>query len=223
MSDIAEKIRKLLAKADSSTHPEEADAFMVKAHTLMREHGLHLQDIGKLGEDPVGIDKDGLRTSSSYPWLTRVASALAALYGCKFVYFKVRNEIKYDIVGRESARGTFQLMMPFVERQIKALAREAFNEGHYNSRMQAVSRVGNATALRIWAMVRQAPKAEGTGVNALVPVDIIQAAMDEAYPKVKKARAVALTVDHVAKNKASRVSVNVQAGSNTAATKRLTA
>lgn len=37
MSDITQKIAKIIAKADGTTHPEEAAAFMAKAHKLMEE------------------------------------------------------------------------------------------------------------------------------------------------------------------------------------------
>ncbi|TQE99523.1 MAG: DUF2786 domain-containing protein, partial [Spiribacter salinus] len=143
---MAQKIAKLMRKADSTTHPEEAEAFMSKAQELMIQHGLNLLDLGKLHEDPVDVQREAATSSSSYGWSCKVAGALAALYGCELVYHKHGNNFIYDIVGRESARVTFVMMLPFVLKQIKALARKGYKEGHYNSAMTAATRVGNATA-----------------------------------------------------------------------------
>ena len=38
-SKIADLISKLIAKAESSTHPEEAETFMAKAHELLNKYG----------------------------------------------------------------------------------------------------------------------------------------------------------------------------------------
>jgi len=59
MSNISNKIAAMIAKAESSSHPEEADAFMSKVHELLEKHGLSLQDIGTINEDdPVGHTKE---------------------------------------------------------------------------------------------------------------------------------------------------------------------
>ena len=112
---IAEKIQKLLAKANSSTHPEEAETFMAKAHALLEQHGLSLFDLGKLdSEDPIGRsqDKEMLRANSAASWRTMVAGQLAIYYGCKMVTTNYRgdNFTYWTVFGRESARITFMLM-----------------------------------------------------------------------------------------------------------------
>lgn len=212
MQGIAQKIAKLIEKADSSTHPEEADTFMAKANELMRKHGLNLMELGRLSEDPVDAQRNAFTTSATYPWMRRVVSALAAYYGCRLVYYKSGNTIVYDVVGRESARITLILMVPFVQRQIQKLAKDAYNKGVYSTRMKAVTAIGNATCLRIWGMVERDPLPKGTGVNALVPVDIIAQVLEEAFPRTRKARKTTITSpDGYAREAAKSVSVNRQA------------
>lgn len=223
MSAVAEKIRKLIAHADSTAHPEEADAFMSKAHALMQAHGLSLLELGRLGEDPVGLDKDATTHSAAYGFMTKVASAMAEYYGCKIVLTRRGKDESYTVAGRESARITFLLMMPFVHRQIMQLGREGFNAGKYANRMQAVTRIGNAVALRIWDMCKQEEKAtvaagrDTTGINALVPVDIIQAAIDEAFPKLRKGKSSSLTTDSYSKMAAAKVNLSSQVSGSGAA------
>lgn len=207
---IHSKIAAIIAKADSTTHPEEAAAFMAKAQAMLEKHGISLLELGRMGEDPIGVDKDITGHSASYPWMVRVADALVKYYGCNFVRFKRGNRITYSVAGRESARITFTLMLPFVERQVKAWGRQAFNDGVYNSRMKAVTRIGNATAVRIWQLCRETPRAEGEGINALVPVDLIKQALQEAFPDSKQPRKTKVTVDHYATNKAQELNLNSQ-------------
>lgn len=220
MSNIADKIAKLIAKADSTTHPSEAELFMAKAHELLEAHGLSLMDLGELDSDPVGVDKDVLSTPS-YPWIHRVASALVRYYGCRFVRHPVGPRMVYTVSGRASARITFTLMLPFVQRQIQKLSREAYKKGVYGSNATAANRIADATAARIWSMVPKMAQYEGTGANALVPVDLVQKALDDLYDgNIKAPRKSKLVVDAYAKEAAKNISLNAQTGKAPAA-KRL--
>lgn len=216
MSAIAEKIRKLIAHADSTAHPEEADAFMGKAHALLEAHGLSMLDLGKLGDDPVAVDKHAFTHSAAYGFMGSVTSAMAKYYGCELAIFRMGKDKSYCVIGRESARVTLTLMVPFVHRQIMNLGREGFNKGMYANRMQAVTRIGNAVASRIWDMANAAEEATvgagraTTGVNALVPVDIIAAALAEAFPNIKEGRAVSLRTDSYSREQAEKVNLNSQ-------------
>ena len=229
MSKIAEKIKKLIAHADGTSNQLEAEAFMSKVHDLLQAHGMTMLDLGTLGEDAVGVDVDAISTSATYCWMNSIASALGEYYGCKLVMMKgYKNDVLWTIAGRESARVTFTLMLPYVQRQVQALGLEAYRAGVYNSRLKSVSRIGNAVAFRIWAMnreaaaateaARKAAQADGrstaayatTGVNALVPVDIIEAAIAAKFPNLRKGRATKLTTDNYARDAAKKVNLNSQ-------------
>jgi len=216
IQNYAKKITAILAKAESTNHEAEAEVLMEKAHKLMMEHGITLLDLGKLHEDPVGVNKNAVELSASYPWMRRVANQLGRYYGCKVVYVNApRNKVLLSVVGRESARITWELLVPFVQKQIQALAREAYKEGRYSSRMQAVTRIGNATAIRIAKLadeMRSDTRIFGTGVNALVPVDIIDNALAEAFPGAVTTRSRAASVDDYAREAAKKVNFDRQMG-----------
>ena len=218
---IAQKIAKIIAKADSTTNPEEAETFMSKAHDLMIAHGLDLLDLGRLSEDPVGVDKDAAEVSASYPWLRLCAGQLAAYYGCRLVTSKSGGTVRLHVIGRQSARVTFLLMLPYVKREVLNLGRIAYNEGHYKSRMLAATRMGNALALRIAGMLPSVAKHEGKGVNALVPVDVLESAMADAFPKLGGARKRRVTTDSVSSERVKGVNLNRQTEGQRLATKML--
>lgn len=239
MSDkIADKIKKLIAVADGTSNQYEAESFMAKVHDLLQAHGMTMLDLGKLGEDAVGIDVDAIETSATYSWMNSVGSALGEYYGCKLVSMKRKNAVIWTVAGRESARVTFTLMLPYVQRQVQALGLEAFRAGVYKSRLQSVARIGNAVAFRIWAMNREAAAATAAkakeaadaglstaayatkGVNALVPVDIIEALVADTFPELRKGRATKLTTDSYARDAAKKVNLSSQVN-RTAAPKQI--
>lgn len=217
METIAAKIAKLIAKADSSTHPEEADTFMTKAQELLEAHGISMLDLGKLSEDAVGHDDDVYRSSEN--WKNKLAFILARLYGCQMVTNPVTaKQVKYVVFGRESARITFTLMLPYVIKQINKLGTEEHKAGNYPSRHKAMVAIAGAVTLRIWKMVQEteAQRPAGGGVNALVPVDLIDAAIAEKFPRLRKA-SNNIRTDSNARDVANRVSLHRQASATPAA------
>jgi hypothetical protein len=218
---IADKIAKIIAKADSSTHPEEAEAFMAKAHAMMEQHGLSLLDLGRLdSDDPVGKDLNAYHNNNVDHWRYQVGGALANYYGCRIIgekTFTDRGQARgryWHVFGRESARITFTVMWPFVDRQVMAMAREAHKAGVYSSIPKARTAIGKALAIRLYDMVevQEERRENDTGLNALVPVDIIQAEIDATFSNVKKGRALTYNPnDDYANSAAAKVQVNRQA------------
>lgn len=213
MSKIADKISKLLAIADSTVHKEEADAFMAKAHALLEEHGLSLLDLGKLNsEDPVG--NSGNIYTSSDPWKDQVAFKLACYYGCEMITRRSGKTTRgFYVIGRESARITFQLMLPFVLRQVAALALSELAKGHYRTAARARTSIANALAIRLWKLTeaneKARPASHGSGINALVPVDLIEHLIKQDFPVVKPSKA-RYDHDYNAVEVANKVSLNQQ-------------
>lgn len=219
LTTIAQKIAKLIAKADSSTHPEESETFMVKAHDLMIRNGLDLMDLGRLSEDPTGIDEDAYQHPAAYSWLHRVASAAANYYGVSFRRFTLGRTMTYTVSGRQSARITFLLMMPYLYREVMRLGRELYKAGEYRSAMTATTRVGNSLASRIWAMVPETKKYEGEGINALVPVDINRQLLDDRYGEARTPRGGTVRVD--AASEAAAANINLSRQTSGAAARRI--
>jgi hypothetical protein len=221
---IAAKIKKLIAFADSTAHPEEAETFMAKAHELLLAHGISLLGLGRMGDDPVGQSQSFGHNTASDQWRGEVAHALSTYYGCKTLFSAVDKYNKsWFVFGRESARITFELMWPYIDRRVMELARREHKAGNYTDVRMARRKIGNALARRIWVLINErraqeaaateagiTPVHAGTGVNALVPVDIITAAMDDAFAERKTSKAAQLKTDGNARNVANEVSLNLQ-------------
>ena len=219
---IADKIRKIIALAESTTHPDEADAFMAKAQDLMMSHGMSLLDIGRLdADDPVGTDRDVTTANTSAAWRVQVGGALAKYYGCEMITGKSGTMTMMHLVGRESARVTFSLMVEYVFRQVRSQAHIAHKAGVYGNHKLAMTAVGNALALRIWKLVRDqranTTSGIGKGMNALVPVDMIDLEKRRAFPSLRTRPARPLKTDSAAMAAADKISLRHQttaAGAN---------
>jgi hypothetical protein len=181
---------------------------MDKAHKMLREHGLSLLDLGKLNDDPLEVQYGAAFSDARQTWARLVASQLARYYGCDFVWYKSGNKIVYDVVGRESARVTFSLMLPFVCKQVRSIGNAAAKRGEYKSAGEAHRKVAHALAMRIKRMTPERDPYHGTGLNALAPVDLIKQMVDELTDKEPKT--VKLDTDRNAVELAKKVSINVQ-------------
>lgn len=221
---MAAKIKALLAKASSTEHEAEAEAFMAKAQQLLEEHQI---DAAMLDgdDDPVKVHLDGLqRTDKDPTWHKHLYSALAQLYGCKVVYWSawVRHHPGFTIqlTGRESAITTVELMYPWVkERCLEAGRRLAKQYPDMNS-SQYARRVGNALVHRIHFLLAQQknepPRTEAAGRNALVTQDRVQQVFDEHYgDSLKPARNTAISTSAAARREAEGISLHRQMGGNT--------
>lgn len=216
MSKIAEKIAKIIAKADSTTSETEAETFMTKAHALMEQHGLSLLDIGKLdSDDPIGVTENTYVSSDG--WKDTIAGQLARYYGAELARCPHgRASRSYTVAGRESARITFQLMLPFVIKQVARIALQEWKAGNYPTRTKAQAAIANAMGIRLYRL-RQEQKADAVAKhgaarqNALVPVDLVQEALEEHFGgNLRTARSKSWNTDSNAMHKAEQVSLHRQ-------------
>lgn len=211
MSSVAEKIIKIIAKADNTTNSTEADAFMARAHKMMREHGLTLLDLGRLDEDPVNVHCNAVTTDAAQTWARVLGTALSHYYGCNFVWDRVGNRIIYDVAGRESAIVTFTLMFPFVCKQVRLIGNKAWRSGKFETQGKAHKAIAHELTKRVMQLVPEQKKYEGTGVNALVPVDLIEQALLELGP-LQESKEVVLEENVIAAELAKEVNIEVQVG-----------
>lgn len=133
---LKQKILKILQKASSTTFDEEAQSLAAKAKALMDEHRLTMADIYQT-EDPMG------RTVVLCPYddmaYVYMASGAAEFFGCTLLVGKYWNESRgrltrgVVVVGRESARVTCELMIPFWWQQCNKIGRRAHRERNYHS------------------------------------------------------------------------------------------
>ena len=191
---IKVKIAKLIAKAESTTHIEEADTFMAKALELLEANGIKLQEVGTINiDDPVTNIRDAAYTFRAEYALTNVAHALARYYGCRSLYRPGgRNKIIIEVIGRQSACITFQLMFPYVKKQVHRLAARSVHPSLYTTKSRALTSIANGLTERLdrlyWENRNMNLESEPKGENALVPVDAIDQFIMMLYPDLGKSR-----------------------------------
>lgn len=235
---IADRIAKIIAHADSTGNAQEAEAFMAKAHAMLEEHGMSLLDVGRLHEDELGVSRDCAMYSMVEDSYRDMAFALALYYGCeatigtRYVEGRRGRTVKrraITLYGRESARTTFIVMWPYIKRcvaragvELKALDQKAYGESF--SRSVYMRHVANALASRLCRLRRSAEHARwkagvaSTGVNALVPVDLIEQLLPKGLP-VAKPRAAVTTAE--ARKKAEDINLSKQVREDAANVKRI--
>jgi hypothetical protein len=87
---ITERVRALLAKAESTTFPDEAEAFTAKAQELIARHAIDMAMLGRDRNDrsPMG-DAEGRRVLIDDPYgkaKSMLLGAIATANGCKTVW-----------------------------------------------------------------------------------------------------------------------------------------
>ena len=221
---IIDRIRKVLAKAEGTNNIAEAEMLMAKVAAMLEEHNLELLDIGTAdADDPIGTTKEVATHLVNDSWMRNMVSALARYYGCRLVYTGLtKNKTALHVSGRESARITTQLMVPFVRKQVLAKARELVNEQpeNYRNNRVAARRVANALTMRVNALAREQQEKEeqrvASGERALVPVDMIEAEMERAFGPLGTSRKTKIITSRGAMEKAAGISLSRQmSGSGT--------
>lgn len=223
-SKIKAKIAALIAKANGTDNDHEREAFMSKAQELLEEHQLSMGDMID-GDDPVkhstGFDSQGKWIPS---WHRHIYRALGHLYGCESVHVvsgmmkdgRYKDTWRQELVGRESAIVTTELMFPWIKDECNRLGREIAKETGQTPAREARS-VANALEQRIWKLVRaNKPKPTATTLsakNALVTIDRVLQVKNEHYGKLETSRGTKRTSGEAARAAAQGIGLHRQAGS----------
>ena len=209
---IKTKIAALLNKAEKTDNAFEAETFMNKVNELLEKYQIEMTEIRNMrpagDTDPMGQQKGETNIYASMLWARTLAGTVARYYGCKFIYWKRSNHFDYEVVGRESARVTFELMLPFIISQVKQQAKIL----RYLTPSVAQREVGQALLVRIARMI---PKAEERRSeltrNALIPVNNLDGDLEKAFPRLKQGKSTTLRFGRSAEEAASRISLHHQA------------
>lgn len=212
MSDsIKKKIAALLAKAEGTDNEFEAATFMAKVNELLEKHQIDMYEIRNLGEnDPMGHEEGEFNVYASMTWAKVLAHNLALYYGCTTIWSRHKNHFTYTVVGRESARTTFELMLPFAVTQLRRAAKKYVEETGV-TRSIAERQIGHALTLRVHKMniENQKVRAELVG-KGLIPISDAQAYLEENFAtKTSKARTLKTSLS--AREHADRISLSAQA------------
>src|SRR5690606_8145347 len=105
-------------------------------------------------------------------------------------------------------------MLPFIDKQVTAAARELVNNGTFTTMSKATRAVGNALTLRLARLVQeQKEKDEAVRQQrgfGLVPVDQIDAVLKAEFPNMRKARPRKISTARAAIDKASGIAIHRQ-------------
>lgn len=137
--------------------PEEAAAYVAKAHEMLAKYDLTMDDIGKLKSDPrtaVGKGGEVVRTTDGKPdgWKVDVLRAVAVMYGVRVVGYrdvertksgKYRTFTAYSLVGFkhdvESAHYALDYLIAEITRQSKLYSRPMWETIKANAKAWGVS------------------------------------------------------------------------------------
>ena len=118
-NDIAARVSALIAKAESSDFPAEADAFMAKAQQLMNDHALDQAQLR--GADPSTIGHDTIAMSGSYTKeRSLIWTAAAGANRCHVLASSARGSskvIEIVLIGRGEDRHLVRLLASSLELQ----------------------------------------------------------------------------------------------------------
>lgn len=216
MSDnkIKAKIAALLAKAKGTDNEHEAGAFLAKAMELLEQHQLTMADIDS-ADDPVERSNglDGTKWVAS--WQRDLFRALGKLYGCYSVKVNLQKGYRQELVGRQSAIVTTELMFDYAKAECNRLGRELFAQGGADSPAQGARLVGNALARRAFALAPKdddKPRTDAVGKNALVIKSQVMQRVEQEYPDLFHAKGRKTMSTGAAREMAAGIGLHRQAG-----------
>lgn len=237
---IKKKIQALLAKANSSEHAAEQDAFMTKANELLEQYQLDVADLAD-ADDPILKHVGVSGAKSGHAWRWKLYRALARLYGCRTIYVEVylkddegnliwdpkkmeyKEGYKMTAVGRESAVITTDLMYPWVCQQVREKAKELCVETGMSEQGQA-KRVAAALIERIDLMRfrqnRERRNVPAVQQNALVIKHEVDTAFEAHFPNTVPMRSRdQVNLDDGSVEAANSINLDKQTGARRAAPK----
>lgn len=180
LSKIKARIAAVLAKATSTTSQAEAETFLQKARDLMEQYQIDSVDVESNGQpaDPLGTSfTNWFQPNTPAAEKYECMAAVARFFGCKVMYFGTSRRRRVDIHGSEAARATFEMMFPFVWKQILDLSKRGTTGTTQAYRRRLQRDITRALILRVTDLYwkakaeREAKASAGTG-TALVLVGL---------------------------------------------------
>lgn len=176
MTDVVDKVRKLLAKArDAGASEAEAETCARKARELMDEHELTDEAVR---EKNAGPTMSAHQPKYMDPWRRDIIHCAARYYGCVAVFNVPRKS--YVLFGRESSRLVAESMVQYLDDTVRRLALE-WRHSVDGTRAQLLDferGCGTRIAYRLHKMceVMTTPSPENSGTTSVALVDELGAA-----------------------------------------------
>jgi len=119
VDSIINRVQALIAKAESSPFPAEADAFMAKAQQLINDHAIDQARL--VGADPTSIGHDTIAMKGTYTKeRSLIWSAVANANRCQVLTLSAHGSSKVSdltLIGREQDRQLVRLVAASLELQ----------------------------------------------------------------------------------------------------------
>ena len=192
-SDKIEKIKKLLAKADTSRNSseEEAEVAMKMAMAMMNSADISMSDVqassmddefGELGHSWL----NGGEAKQYFNWKKILIQNLAYFFDCAVINCAEGRKSKLDLIGRESNRITCEIFYNWIHDRTMKEAKEKYGSqtAKRNSYCLGVAQ-GIANKIKQIKQIKQIkPKEENAKVNGwgIVLIDEVNKLMCELYP-----------------------------------------
>lgn len=188
-TDKIEKIKKLLAKADTSRNSseEEAEVAMKMAMDMMNSADISMSDVqassmddefGELGHSWL----NGGEAKQYFIWKKILIQNLAYFFDCAVINCAEGRKSKLDLIGRESNRITCEMFYNWLHDRTIKEAKEK-----YGSQAAKRNSYCLGVAQGIANKIKQIkPKEENAKVNGwgIVPIDEVNKLMCELYPRL---------------------------------------
>lgn len=117
---MIDKVRKLLAMAERSPHPDEADAFSRKAAELIAAHRLDPDRLTEAADDVVDITNVDLGRGAYVRARLALLSAVATAHGCRVVFGAGRHGTVAHVAGLRSDLETVDVLYTSLHAQAAA-------------------------------------------------------------------------------------------------------
>lgn len=215
---IKTRIAALLAKAKGTDNEHEAAAFIAKAEEMLEAYQIDLSELGDESDKVrhhAGLDADGKWVAS---WHRHVYRQLGQYYGCQSIKVSTAKGYRQELVGRESAIVTTDLMFVFIKGECNRLGRELAKAGGAPNDANGARLVGNALASRIAGLIRDREERDtaapltSTARNALVVKDQVVALYEELFPEIKMLKGTRNKSTASARELADGIGLHRQAG-----------
>lgn len=217
---IKARIAALIAKAKGTDNEHEAAIFIAKAEELLDQYQIDLSELGD-DSDKVrhhsGLDADGKWVAS---WHRHVYRQLGMYYGCQSIKVRTLRGYRQELVGRESAIVTTDLMFVWIKGECSRLGRDLHKAGGADTAANGARLVGNALALRIAALLAERERSNAdapqtaTARNALVVKDQVVALYEQLFPNIVKGKGTRTKTTASAREMAESIGLNRQMGNN---------
>lgn len=130
-SKIADRVRKLLAKAAGTENEAEAMAFNEKAHAMLLEHNLSMTDVHQKETEDEEVELDSSLESHPHRWRRELGVGVSDLYMCEYFYDVLQRpnakKTKYythNFIGKPSNIMVAKVMLVYLMDTVERLAQQ---------------------------------------------------------------------------------------------------